>query len=113
MELFDRNNILNTALPKKSRGFKRLKSCKVPNKEQPRTDSSEDSNFEKKLKTKGSGLKLSLQVNYLPTAPESNCEAREGGLLDKTQMENIKLDEENANLLLGGSSNIGTARKTW
>lgn len=101
-------------LPKKSRGFKKLKANKKEDKSSCKTEASDISSLRKKLKQKASGLKITLDECIVADSAEINCGPREvvkreeNYLLDRTQLENLKMEEDKGNQLMSYSANSGT-----
>jgi hypothetical protein len=92
-------------LPKKLRGFKKLRTNNQKNKSKAKTDDSEDRSFKRKLRTKALGLRITLDISSPPITPEVNCEEKERGLLDADQLEKIQMDDEKLNQLANYSAN--------
>lgn len=88
-----------------------MKTNKKEDKNQCKTEASDDSSFKKRLKQKGSGLKVALDKCIAANNAETNYEvhevgkAEENGLLDKMQLENLRMD--GGNQLVNNSENSG------
>eukprot|EP00826_Nyctotherus_ovalis_P013355 TRINITY_DN135_c0_g2_i4.p1 TRINITY_DN135_c0_g2~~TRINITY_DN135_c0_g2_i4.p1 ORF type:complete len:245 (-),score=59.19 TRINITY_DN135_c0_g2_i4:296-1030(-) len=100
--LFDSKDVDGSEATKKPKGFKRIRADK---KIKAKTKDPNNSVFQQKLKEKAPGLKISLNLNTFPIAPEINCEAQKKGLLDKKQLERIKTEDERMNQQFNNSAN--------